>query len=83
VGAVHVLGRDAEHALPGTLEIGPFVQWTHFDDDAPGAPKDHIGFGGRVGVFLSDTHWELEGDGQNTKTERDRTVRCFPMQRGR
>jgi len=60
-----------EHALPGTLEIGPFVQWTHFDDDAPGAPKDHIGFGGRVGVFLSDTHWELEGDGQNTKTERE------------
>ncbi len=56
-----------EHALPGTLEIGPFVQWTHFDDKAPGNPDQHIGFGGRVGVFLSDVHWELEGDGQNTK----------------
>ncbi|HVD60198.1 MAG TPA: peptidoglycan-associated lipoprotein Pal [Gemmatimonadaceae bacterium] len=67
-----------EHALPGTLEIGPFVQWTHFDDDAPGRPDDHIGFGGRVGVFLSDTHWELEGDGQNTKTTRkDKTGPFF------
>ena len=59
-----------EHALPGTLEIGPFVQYTHFDDKAPGNPAAHIGFGGRVGVFLSDTHWELEGDGQNTKATR-------------
>ncbi|MFN2603629.1 MAG: peptidoglycan-associated lipoprotein Pal [Gemmatimonadaceae bacterium] len=59
-----------EHALPGTLEIGPFVQWTHFDDKAPGNPDAHIGFGGRVGVFLSDVHWELEGDGQNTKATR-------------
>ena len=67
-----------EHALPGTLEIGPFVQYTKFDDCntsapyecAPGNPDNHIGFGGRVGVFLSDTHWELEGDGQNTKTTR-------------
>jgi peptidoglycan-associated lipoprotein len=67
-----------EYALPGTLEIGPFVQWTHFDEDAPGRPDDHIGFGGRVGVFLTDTHWELEGDGQNTKTERkDQTGRFF------
>jgi peptidoglycan-associated lipoprotein len=59
-----------EHALPGTLEIGPFVQYTHFDDKAPGNPAAHIGFGGRVGVFLSDVHWELEGDGQNTKASR-------------
>jgi peptidoglycan-associated lipoprotein len=53
-----------EWALPGMLEIGPFVQFTHFDDKAPGQPKDGIGFGGRVGIFLSDVHWELEGDGQ-------------------
>ncbi|HUQ18553.1 MAG TPA: peptidoglycan-associated lipoprotein Pal [Gemmatimonadaceae bacterium] len=75
-----------EHALPGTLEIGPFVQWTHFNscnttapfECAPGNPDDHIGFGGRVGVFLSDTHWELEGDGQNTKTTRkDKTGAFF------
>ncbi|HYN82710.1 MAG TPA: peptidoglycan-associated lipoprotein Pal [Gemmatimonadaceae bacterium] len=60
-----------EPALPGTLEIGPFVQYTMFDDNAPGAPKDGIGFGGRVGVFLTDTHWELEGEGQNTQTDVD------------
>ena len=66
-----------EHALPGTLEIGPFVQYTHFDDKAPGRPDNHIGFGGRVGVFLTDTHWELEGDGQNTKATRKESVGPF------
>ncbi|MEO7501034.1 MAG: peptidoglycan-associated lipoprotein Pal [Gemmatimonadaceae bacterium] len=60
-----------EHALPGTLEIGPFVQWTQFDDNAPGNPKSGIGYGGRIGVFLTDTHFELEGEGQNTPTEVD------------
>src|SRR5665647_334903 len=55
-----------EWALPGMMEIGAFGQYTHFDDKAPGHPKDGIGYGGRVGVFLSDTHWELEGDGQYT-----------------
>jgi peptidoglycan-associated lipoprotein len=60
-----------EPALPGTLEIGPFVQWTQFDDNAPGNPKSGIGYGGRIGVFLTDTHWELEGEGQNTPTEVD------------
>jgi peptidoglycan-associated lipoprotein len=60
-----------EPALPGTLEIGPFVQWTQFDDNAPGNPKSGIGYGGRIGVFLTDVHWELEGEGQNTPTEVD------------
>jgi peptidoglycan-associated lipoprotein len=63
------LGSD--WALPGMLEIGGFAQYTHFDDNAPGNPKDGIGYGGRVGVFLSDPHWELEGDGQVTP-DRDR-----------
>jgi peptidoglycan-associated lipoprotein len=66
------LGSD--WALPGMLELGVFGQYTHFDDNdtkdnnggAPGNPKDGIGYGARVGVFLSDTHWELEGDGQTT-----------------
>jgi peptidoglycan-associated lipoprotein len=52
--------------LPGTVELGGFVQWSHFDDNAgrPGAiPKNGIGYGGRLGVFLSDPKWELEGDG--------------------
>jgi len=60
-----------EGLLPGMLEIGPFVQYTHFDDNAPGNPKDGLGFGGRVGVFLGDPHFELEGDGQTTR-DRDR-----------
>ncbi len=59
------LGPD-EWALPGMLEIGAFGQYTHFDSKAPGSPKSGIGYGGRVGVFLSDTHFELEGDGQYT-----------------
>lgn len=63
------LGSD--WALPGMLEIGAFGQYTHFDDNAPGNPKDGIGYGGRVGVFLSDPHWELEGDGSYTP-DRDR-----------
>ena len=52
--------------LPGTVEVGAFVQWSHFDDNAGQAgaiPKNGIGYGGRVGVFLSDPKWELEGDG--------------------
>lgn len=52
--------------LPGTVEIGPFVQYSWFDDNAGrrGAiPEDGIGYGGRVGVFLSNPRWELEGDG--------------------
>jgi peptidoglycan-associated lipoprotein len=55
-----------EWALPGMLELGAFGQYTHFDEDAPGRPKAGIGYGGRAGVFLSDVHWELEGDGQVT-----------------
>ncbi|MEO6434795.1 MAG: hypothetical protein ABIP55_03400, partial [Tepidisphaeraceae bacterium] len=58
------LGSD--WALPGMLEIGGFGQYTKFDDNAPGDPEDGIGYGARVGVFLSDTHFELEGEGQTT-----------------
>jgi peptidoglycan-associated lipoprotein len=66
-----------ESALPGTLEIGGFVQWTKFDENAPGRPDDHIGYGGRVGVFLSDVHWELEGEGQYTPSTRKESTGPF------
>jgi peptidoglycan-associated lipoprotein len=59
------LGSD--WALPGMLEIGAFAQYTKFDDNAPGRPDDDVGFGGRLGVFLSDVHWQLEADGQVTQ----------------
>jgi len=52
--------------LPGTVELGAFGQWSHFDDNAgrPNAiPKNGFGYGGRVGVFLTNPAWELEGDG--------------------
>jgi peptidoglycan-associated lipoprotein len=53
--------------LPGTVELGGFAQWTFFDDNAGNGttaiPGDGLGYGGRVGVFLSDPRWELEGDG--------------------
>ena len=57
---------DLAAPLPGTVEVGGFVQWSRFDDNAGRAgaiPKNGLGYGGRVGVFLSDPRWELEGDG--------------------
>ncbi len=59
--------------LPGTVEAGAFGQWTWFDNNAGrcsavdpclnAVAKDGFGYGGRLGVFLSDPRWELEGDG--------------------
>jgi peptidoglycan-associated lipoprotein len=53
--------------LPGTVELGGFVQWSFFDDNAGltgrAIAEDGLGYGGRVGVFLSDPRWEIEGDG--------------------
>ncbi|HEY1952218.1 MAG TPA: OmpA family protein, partial [Gemmatimonadaceae bacterium] len=64
--APYVWWDDLAAPLPGTVEVGGFVQWSHFDDNAGVAgavPDNGIGYGGRVGVFLSDPRWELEGDG--------------------
>ena len=53
--------------LPGTVELGGFAQWSFFDDNAGinnvAVAEDGLGYGGRVGVFLSDPRWEIEGDG--------------------
>ena len=52
--------------VAGTLELGGFLQYTHFGDSAGrvGAnPKSGVGFGGRAGVFLMDPRWEIEWDG--------------------
>jgi peptidoglycan-associated lipoprotein len=57
---------DMDAPRPGTVELGGFGQWTWFDENAgrPGSvPKDGLGFGGRLGVFLSNPRWQLEGDG--------------------
>ncbi len=57
---------DTPQPLPGTLELGGFVQYSFMDDNAGWAnnrPDDGLGYGGRVGVFLTP-NWEIEGDGQ-------------------
>ena len=65
--APYVWWDQMDAPLPGTVELGGFVQWSFFDDNAGienvAVAKDGIGYGGRVGVFLSDPRWELEGDG--------------------
>ena len=60
--------------LPGTVELGGFAQWSWFDDNAGMAgniPKDGLGYGGRLGVFLSDPRWEIEGDGYYSPQDND------------
>src|SRR5205807_7111034 len=51
--APYVWWDNLDAPLPGTVELGGFVQWTHFDDNAGQAgaiPKNWIGYGGRLGV---------------------------------
>jgi peptidoglycan-associated lipoprotein len=65
---------DLDGPRPGTVELGGFGQWTWFDDNAgtPGSvPKDGLGFGGRLGVFLSNPRWQLEGDGYYSPHDND------------
>jgi peptidoglycan-associated lipoprotein len=65
---------DLDSPRPGTVELGGFGQWTWFDENAgrPGSvPKDGIGFGGRLGVFLSNPRWQLEGDGYYSPHDND------------
>ncbi len=70
--------------LPGTVELGGFVQYTKFDENAGRAgaiPEDGIGYGGRVGVFLADSRFELEGDGYYSPQDND--ARGTPVVRSR
>src|SRR3954464_13520120 len=65
--APYVWWDQLDAPLPGTVELGGFGQWTFFDDNAGSegvaVAEDGFGYGGRLGVFLSDPRWELEGDG--------------------
>ena len=53
--------------LPGTVEIGGSLQLSRFDNNggrmSPAPHNGNIGYAGRVGVFLSDPRWAIEGDG--------------------
>ncbi len=65
---------DMDAPRPGTVEIGGFGQYTWFDENAgrPGSvPKDGFGFGGRLGVFLSNPSFQLEGDGYYSPHDND------------
>jgi peptidoglycan-associated lipoprotein len=65
--APYVWWDQLDAPLPGTVELGGFAQWTFFDDNAGSegvaVAEDGLGYGGRLGVFLADPRWELEGDG--------------------
>src|SRR5256885_9634967 len=75
--APYVWWDQLDAPLPGTVELGGFAQWTFFDDhagiDNVAVAKDGLGYGGRVGVFLSDPRWELEGDGYYSPQDNDVT----------
>ncbi|MFL5611258.1 MAG: peptidoglycan-associated lipoprotein Pal, partial [Gemmatimonadaceae bacterium] len=73
--APYVWWDQLDAPLPGTVELGGFVQWSFFDDNAGrtgiAVAKDGLGYGGRLGVFLSDPRWELEGDGYYAPEDND------------
>src|SRR6266480_2061166 len=75
--APYVWWDNLDAPLPGTVELGGFVQWTWFDDhagiDNVAVAKDGLGYGGRLGVFLSDPRWEIEGDGYYSPQDNDIT----------
>src|SRR5688572_24474484 len=59
----------------GTVEVGAFGQWTWFDENAGrvnAVPEDGLGYGGRLGVFLSP-RFQLEGDGYYSPQQRNLT----------
>ena len=68
------LGPD-EWALPGMMELGVFGQYTYFNDEAPGDPNGSIGGGGRIGIFLTDPRFQLEGDGAYVQADRETGLR--------
>ncbi|MFL5568474.1 MAG: peptidoglycan-associated lipoprotein Pal [Gemmatimonadaceae bacterium] len=76
--APYVWWDQLDAPLPGTVELGGFVQWSFFDDNAGwegvAVAEDGIGYGGRLGVFLSDPRWELEGDGYYAPADNELTT---------
>ncbi len=74
---------DTPQPLPGTLEIGGFVQYSFMDEDNSGfnggnRPDDGIGYGGRAGVFLTP-NWQIEGDGQWSPLDNTLTRNTAPI----
>jgi hypothetical protein len=62
-----LLGGSAAAQSPGTLLVGGFGTWTHFDNKF-GLSTDFgnsWGYGGRVGAFIAP-NFNLEADGYYT-----------------
>ena len=62
------LATPAFAQRPGAVELGAFARYTWFDSTL--TLKDHIGFGGRLGVFFVP-NLELEATGSYTQAELD------------
>src|SRR2546423_6323285 len=79
-----LLGGSASAQSPGTLLVGGFGQWTHFDSKwgLNTSFGNSIGYGGRLGAFIPP-NWNLEADGvytpakaaDNTRFMGSRTIR--------
>src|SRR6267378_1899752 len=62
-----LLGGSAAAQSPGTLLLGGFGTWTHFDSNWKLSSDfgNSWGYGGRVGAFIAP-NWNLEADGWYT-----------------
>src|SRR4051794_5779278 len=65
--AALLLGGSAAAQSPGTLLVGGFGQWSHYDSNwnLDTGFGNSIGFGGRLGAFIAPS-WNLEADGSYT-----------------
>ena len=70
--AALVLGAGSASAggNKGDVEIGGYAGYGWLDEYRPVFPKDHLMYGGRLGVFLS-RHWSFEVSAQRIASERD------------
>jgi peptidoglycan-associated lipoprotein len=66
--AASLFAAAAGAQTPGTLEVGGFGQFTKLDDRVRVDDTSPIGYGGRIGVFLSPM-WAIEGEGSYSKLE--------------
>src|SRR6266550_7285998 len=62
-----LLGGTAAAQSPGTLLVGGFGTWTHFDSkwNLDTSFGNSWGYGGRVGAFIAP-NWNIEADGSYT-----------------
>src|SRR5207302_728728 len=65
-----LLGGSAAAQSPGTLLVGGFGTWTHFDSkwNLDTSFGNSWGYGGRVGAFVAP-NWNVEADGWYTPAQ--------------